>query len=79
MSDSDQARSGENLRTALFRDHFEKVEQEQAPGKFDAVCRHCGHKYKLTNNHGYGNLKLHITKKHPEKIKNDGASGSGGN
>ena len=73
---SDATRSGDNLRAELFRDHYEKV--EQAGGKFEAVCRHCGHKYKVTNNLGYGNLKLHITKKHPDKIKNDGASGSSG-
>ena len=74
---SNQSGSGENLRTKLFQDHFDKV--EQGPGKLEAVCRHCGHKYKLTNNLGYGNLKLHITKKHPDKMKTGGASGSGGN
>ena len=60
--------------SALFN-HFNKV--DQGPGKFEAECRYCGHKYKIMNNLGYGNLKNHLAKKHQEKV--DEASGSSGN
>ena len=51
----------------LFQNHFDKVELDL--GKVEAVCRHCGHKFKVTRGAGYGNLKLHITRKHPDKMQ----------
>ena len=69
--------SGDNLKEALFEDHYDKADV-QPDRSFVAVCRHCAKRYKMRNNLGHGNLKSHITNKHPEKIKNDGASGSSG-